>query len=275
MDWSYFYSHLPYYLDPVAFSLGIFSVRWYSLMYIFAAVTFLVILRWRLSHDPYKPFDQRSNEAQWNFILEAFYISFLGLILGARIGYIAFYDFSGFLQHPLSYFTPFLDGVFVGYLGMSFHGGLIGAVLAGYIYCRKKKLDFVRLANYVIPAIPLAYVWGRLGNFFNSEIFGRPTDSKLGMFFPTDPQNQLRHPSQLYEAVGEGALIFIILWPLRNRPGLQGKFLALYLILYGLVRFFLEFFREPDSVMFKAVSMGQLLCVGMVVAGIILIRRKK
>lgn len=274
MSWWYFYSHIPYYIDPVAFKLGFLTIRWYSLMYLLAAVTCLMLLRWRLNHDPQAPFSSESASSNWNLILELFYVSFLGLILGARAGYILFYAFSDFIQNPLSYLIPFQNGVYVGFYGMSFHGGLIGAILSGYLYCRKKKLNFASVINFIIPTIPLAYVWGRLGNFFNSEIFGKPTQSFLGMYFPTDPQGQLRHPSQLYEALGEGLLIFLILWPLRNTPGLQGKFLALYLILYGIIRFFLEFLRQPED-MLGLISTGQLLCLTMVAVGAILFKFSK
>jgi phosphatidylglycerol:prolipoprotein diacylglycerol transferase len=159
---------------------------------------------------------------------------------------------------------------------MSFHGGLLGAVLSAFLYCKIKKINFQRLSDFFVPAIPLGYFWGRIGNFFNQELYGKITEKPWGMSF--NPANSaLRHPTQLYEAFLEGLVIFLIFWPLRNKKILKDKFLGLYLILYGIFRFFIEFFRQsPDSqIVLQFLTMGQLLCLAMIFGGIFLICGKR
>jgi phosphatidylglycerol:prolipoprotein diacylglycerol transferase len=159
---------------------------------------------------------------------------------------------------------------FVGISGMSYHGGLIGVLLAALIYCRKSGLDFWRAADLIIPSIPLGYTFGRLGNFINGELYGRVTTRPIGMFFPDAPGRSLRHPTQLYEAFFEGLFLFVLLWMSRKKLKSPGIFMGVYLIGYGTVRFFIEFFREPDAqIGFVVLSftMGQLLCFTMLVCG--------
>lgn len=204
-----------------------------------------------------------------------------GLILGARLGYVLFYNFEYYLRRPLEIILPFdFHGGFhfVGISGMSYHGGAIGVVLAALLFCRRYGINFWNLADLVAPAIPLGYTFGRIGNFLNGELYGRITTVAWGMYFPLDPTHELRHPSQLYEAFFEGLFLFAVLWGLRKKSPFDGFMLSLYLIGYGLVRFVIEFFREPDQQLGFVIgpfSMGQLLCILMILIGtaVYLIRR--
>jgi len=203
-----------------------------------------------------------------------------GVIIGGRLGYVFFYNFSFYLAHPLAVISPldFVTGELVGIYGMSYHGGLIGIFIATLFFIKKYKLNFWTFSDFVIPAIPLGYFFGRIGNFLNGELFGRATNSVLGMYFPSDSLGVLRHPSQLYEAFTEGFLLFIFLWIWRNEKKLQSKFLALYLIGYAVARFLAEFFREPDAqigFIFGILTLGQLFSALMFFGGLILLFLKK
>ncbi len=257
---------LPFHISPVAFSLGSLAIRWYSLSYLIAFLTIYLLLRWRIKKE-------EGINKKILLLDELMLSGIVGLLIGARVGYVLFYDLGSFFENPFSLFWPFSEDGF-GLSGMSFHGGLLGVLLAVYLFCRKKNISFWDLADFIIPAVPLGYFFGRVGNFLNGELFGRETDALWGMIFPTDPEKLVRHPSQLYEAIGEGLLIFAILWPLRNHPRLKHKFFGLYLILYGLVRFIIEFVRQPDLhlgfVLFN-LTMGQILSLIMVIAGAILL----
>jgi phosphatidylglycerol:prolipoprotein diacylglycerol transferase len=162
---------------------------------------------------------------------------------------------------------------FTGIAGMSFHGGLIGVLLATWIYVRRHGPDYREVADLFAPAVPLGYAFGRLGNFINGELYGRVTTAPIGMHFPLATGPGLRHPSQLYEAFFEGLVLFAVLWGLRRRPLPRGAMLALYLVGYGVVRFVLEYFRQPDAhlgFVWTRFSMGQLLCLAMAGAGLVL-----
>ncbi|WP_372683949.1 prolipoprotein diacylglyceryl transferase, partial [Desulfosarcina sp.] len=193
------------------------------------------------------------------------------------LGYVLFYNFSYYLHHPLEIILPFefSGGIrFTGITGMSYHGGLIGVVVATVIFVRKNRLDFFGMADLIVPCIPLGYTFGRVGNFINGELFGRVTTHPIGMFFPFAPGPGRRHPSQLYEAFFEGIVLFIVLWAVKKRVTTRGAMLALYLMGYGLVRFFIEYARQPDAhlgFIFFSLSMGQLLCLAMVLAGALLL----
>jgi phosphatidylglycerol:prolipoprotein diacylglycerol transferase len=197
-------------------------------------------------------------------------------VIGARLGYVLFYNLSYYLEHPLEIILPFSfsNGVtFTGISGMSYHGGLIGIILASWLYIRKAKLDWWSVVDLYLPAIPLGYTFGRLGNFINGELFGRVTTSSIGMYFPMAAKGELRHPSQLYEAFFEGIFLFAVLWSIRKIKIPRGAMLALYLIGYGTVRFFIEYFREPDAhigFVFLSFSMGQILCSLMIAGGFFL-----
>ncbi|MFA7319043.1 MAG: prolipoprotein diacylglyceryl transferase [Parcubacteria group bacterium] len=217
-------------------------------------------------------------------LLDIMLAVFVGLLIGGRLGYVIFYNFTYYLQNPLVIISPY-DAVthqFIGIYGMSYHGGLIGAVLAGWIFIRIKRLDFWRWANFVAPAVPAGYFFGRIGNFLNGELYGRATSGFWGMYFPSDPFGLLRHPSELYEAVLEGLIIFLVLWPLRHNQKYQDKLLALYIVGYASARIIAEFFREPDvqvGYIFNSLTLGQILSSLMLVFGLWLIfvsrKRKK
>ena len=153
---------------------------------------------------------------------------------------------------------------------MSYHGGLIGVVVATLIFVRKNRMDFFNVADLIVPCIPLGYTFGRVGNFINGELFGRVTTHPIGMFFPFAPGPGRRHPSQLYEAFFEGIALFVVLWTVKARFTTRGAMLALYLMGYGLVRFFIEYARQPDAhlgFIWLSLSMGQLLCLAMILTG--------
>lgn len=265
-DW---WQHLPQHISPVIFEIGWFRLQYYGLMYIVAfAFTYFLVL-YRIKHE--KRFGFSKNQVN-----DLTTYAIVGLIIGARLGYVLFYNLSYYLRHPLEIFLPFSFSngfTFTGISGMSYHGGLIGVLLAVSWYVRKAKINYWDVMDLYVPVVPLGYTFGRLGNFINGELFGRATTSPIGMYFPQAPDKVLRHPSQLYEAGFEGVFLFVILWCIRKRSFPQGAMLALYIIGYGTVRFFIEYFREPDAqlgfVLFSF-SMGQILCALMIAGGIVL-----
>jgi len=263
-DW---WQHMPQHISPVIVEIGWFRLQYYGLMYIVAfAFTYFLGL-YRLNHEARFEFSK-------NQINDITTYAILGLIIGARLGYVLFYNLSYYLRHPLEIFLPFSFSngfTFTGISGMSYHGGLIGILLAVLWYIRKAKLSYWDVMDLYVPVVPLGYTFGRLGNFINGELFGRATTSPIGMYFPQAPEKALRHPSQLYEAFFEGIFLFIILWCIRKFKVPRGAMLALYVIGYGTVRFVIEFFREPDShlgFVFATFSMGQILCAMMIAGGI-------
>jgi phosphatidylglycerol:prolipoprotein diacylglycerol transferase len=261
-----FWQHIPESIHPNLFTMGSFQIRYYSLMYLVAFFLTYVLVAYRIKHDNY--------HYSMETIQDFFVWGVIGLILGGRLGYVLFYNFSYYMSHPLEILLPFefSHGIrFVGISGMSYHGGAIGVFIAAIVFCRRRAINFWNLADLFIPAIPLGYTFGRIGNFINGELYGRVTDVVWGMYFPFDPIHLLRHPSQLYEAFFEGLFLFAILWSIRKKGTFDGFFFSLYLIGYGLVRFVIEFFREPDmhlGFIWASLSMGQLLCMAMVCVGI-------
>jgi phosphatidylglycerol---prolipoprotein diacylglyceryl transferase len=266
--WTW-WQHIPEGLDPVIFSIGSFRLQYYGLMYIVAFGITYALVRYRITREP-------RFRISGDQVIDLMTAMILGLILGARLGYVLFYNPAYYMAHPLEIFLPFSFSekvTFTGISGMSFHGGLLGVILGALLSIRRAKLDFWVMTDLFVPAIPLGYSFGRLGNFINGELYGRLTDSPIGMIFPLAPDRRLRHPSQLYEAFFEGIFLFTILWLLRKREMPRGLMLALYLVGYGTVRFFIEYFREPDAQLgfvFLSFSMGQLLCAGMVLCGLFL-----
>jgi len=265
-DFWHWWQHIPQHLDPVIFDIGGFKLQYYGLMYIVAFVVTYLLVTYRLKHE--ERFQLTPDQVQ------ALITSMmLGVIVGGRLGYVLFYTLPYYLKHPLEIILPFdlSNGFkFTGITGMSFHGGLICVTLFTWLYCRKNGLSLLEVADLFIPAIPLGYTFGRIGNFINGELYGRVTSAPIGMMFPLAPGSQLRHPSQLYEALFEGVFLFVVLWSLRQRVRIPGAMLALYLIGYGTVRFFIEYFRQPDAhlgfVLFSF-SMGQVLCLLMIGCG--------
>lgn len=243
-------------IDPVIFRIGPFAMRWYGLMYIlgFLAGYGLTIYQLRGGRKP-----QISRDA----VDDLFFYLIIGLIVGARLGYAVFYNLGFYIENPLEIFM-------VWHGGMSFHGGLAGALIAGVIIIKRKKLPFRATADLVIPAAPVGICLGRLGNFINGELFGKPADVPWAMVFPQGGPVS-RHPSQLYEAFFEGLLLFAILWFYKDRKKREGDVFAIFLILYGFFRTFCEFFRLPDvqlGFVLGSLSMGQVLSLIMILIGI-------
>ncbi len=263
--WSW-WQHLPENIDPVILSIGSFRLQYYGLMYIVAFALTYFLVRYRIKHE-------ERFEISTDQLNDVMTYMILGLIIGARLGYVVFYNLAYYLKHPLEIFLPFSFSngfTFTGISGMSYHGGLIGVVIAGWLCVRKSKLNPWSVIDLFIPAGPLGYTFGRLGNFINGELYGRVTTSPIGMYFPLAQTRQLRHPSQLYEAFFEGIFLFAVLWSMRRLKMPRGAMLALYLIGYGLVRFIIEFFRQPDEhlgFVISSFSMGQVLCAVMIIAG--------
>lgn len=245
-------------VDPVIFQIGPLAVRWYGLMYIISFFCALFLCRYQL---------KEKNHTHLIPLLEnVLFVSFLGLVVGARLGFCFFYYPDYFLKNPSE-----IIAIWKG--GMSFHGGMLGAILAGYLYLKKYKQPFLWWADLVAVVAPLGLFFGRIGNFLNGELFGRPSTLPWAMIFP-DGGPIPRHPVQLYEAIVTGLILFLIMWNLRNKPWAEGSKLAAFLILYGVLRFFSEFLREPAqsiSLIHGWMTVGQLLCLGMIISGIVLI----
>ncbi|OPY80296.1 MAG: Prolipoprotein diacylglyceryl transferase [Syntrophorhabdus sp. PtaU1.Bin153] len=244
-------------IDPVILRIGPLALRWYGLMYVFGFASSYLLALHQLKKKTW-----RINRAQLD---DLYFYLILGLIIGARLGYILFYNLSFYLANPLEAFV-------LWHGGMSFHGGLIGAFLAGYIIIRKRGLHFFEVADLIIPTCPPGLMFGRIGNFINGELFGKPSNVPWAMVFPQGG-GLTRHPSQLYEAGLEGLVLFSILWIYKDRKKREGDVLALFLILYGAFRIICELFREPDvqlGYIMGVLSMGQILSLLMVGLGVFL-----
>ena len=259
--WNHIYENF----DPVAISLFGLNVHWYGIMYVLALVSALFMAKWIVTKDKLD-MDKK--------ILDDYFIWIeIGVILGARLGYILFYDpdTSYYLTHPWQIFNPFSNGEFVGIRGMSYHGALIGFLLGSYLFARKNGYSFWYLMDIVAIAVPVGYIFGRIGNFLNQELIGRATDLPWGIYV----DGVLRHPSQLYEAFLEGVVVAIIIYLIRNRVSFAGGLTLAYGALYGIARFSAEFWRAPDSqigYIMGWMTQGQLLSLPMIiisVAGIV------
>ena len=246
-------------LDPVAFSIGPVSVRWYGIAYVLGFVlTAFVIMRTAKRWKVYIDSDS---------LFTVVFCVIVGVILGARLGYVLFYGDGYYFEHPEK-ILAFSEG------GMSFHGGLIGALLAGIVAARIIRMPYLTLADMAVIGAPLGLFFGRCANFVNGELWGAPTDAAWGVVFGGSAGMIPRHPSQLYEAVLEGLVIFIVLYALSRKvpPRPQGTFLGTFLVMYGVFRFLVEFVRQPDAQLGYLfgdwVTMGQLLSLPLVLAGI-------
>jgi phosphatidylglycerol:prolipoprotein diacylglycerol transferase len=243
-------------IDPVAIHLGPINVHWYGLMYIFAIFSGWFLTSYRAKIKPWAPIkpEQVSDVA--------LYFAF-GIILGGRLGYIIFYNLSFYIHNPLQMFYIW-DG------GMSFHGGFIGALMSFILYARTIGVNWIDLGELVAPSVPIGLGAGRLGNFINGELWGRVTDSPLGMIFPTGGPLP-RYPSQLFELFFEGIVLFTVLWivTIKKRP--RYLVFGLFLLLYGYARFICEFVRQPDPqygfIFFNWMTMGQILSLPMIILG--------
>ncbi len=251
--------------DPIAFDLGFISVHWYGIMYVLALLTALGTAKYFMKKDKL-PITEK--------VLDNYFIWIeIGIILGARIGYIVFYDPNTmyYLLNPWQMFNPFANGEFVGIRGMSYHGAIVGFILATVFFkYRYKKENIWELLDLVAISVPVGYIFGRIGNFLNKELIGRYTDVDWGIYV----DGVLRHPSQLYEAFLEGVVVFFILYIYRKRKKFSGELIALYAALYSLARFVAEFWREPDVqigfVYGDWMSMGQFLSLIMILMSLVL-----
>lgn len=249
-------------IDPIAISLGPLQVHWYGLMYLcaFAMAYFLGSLRTKRMN-PVWSADQLS---------DLIFYAAMGVILGGRCGYVFFYSFDQFLANPLWLFQVWKGG-------MSFHGGFLGVLVAMVFFAKRYKLAFWQVVDFVAPLVPTGILFGRLGNFIGGELWGRPVidpNYPLAMVFP-HVDNLPRHPSQLYEAFLEGALLFVILWWFSSKPRPVKAVSGVFALGYGLGRFTVEFFREPDAdkgfIAFNWLTMGQLLSMPLIIVGILLL----
>lgn len=245
-------------INPIAFHLGPLAVHWYGIAYLFGFVSALVLGLYRA---------KRSN-GLWTSdqVNDLVFYCALGVIIGGRIGYMLFYDFSGFLAQPLTLFKVWQGG-------MSFHGGFVGVVVAVFLFGRKTHKTMLSLGDFVAPLVPLGLAAGRAANFINGELWGRVTTCPWGMVFPFAGPLP-RHPSPLYECLMEGVLLFVILWWYSRKPRPVGATSGLFLIFYGVFRIIAECFRQPDIQLgflaFGWLTMGQLLSVPMIALGIYL-----
>lgn len=242
--------------DPVALHIGPLALRWYGLMYLLGFALIWLLGRYRIDRNP---------DGVWtrNDLDDVLFYGILGTILGGRLGYVLFYKFSDYLAAPWKVF-------YVWEGGMSFHGGFIGVVIAMIWFARSRRQDWLRITDFIAPLVPLGLAAGRMGNFINAELWGRPTDVPWAMVFP-NVDHVARHPSQLYEFALEGLALFVILWLYTRTPRPRGAASALFLIGYGVFRFGVEYTREPDSflgLLALGFSMGQWLSLPMIVAGI-------
>ncbi len=248
-------------IDPVLIEIGPFAIRWYALAYVVG-----LILGWRyMLHLARRIPGVLSERDVDDFLLWAT----LGVILGGRLGYVLFYNPSYFFNHPLQIFAVWQGG-------MSFHGGLVGVILALILFCRLRKLSILRVGDILCCAVPIGLLLGRIANFINGELFGRPADVPWAMVFPNGGPIP-RHPSQLYEAFAEGLLLFLLLWFMAHytrAPQRPGLIAGTFLTGYGIARGTVEFFRQPDQqlgFLYSWVTMGQLLSLPLIVVGLMLI----
>jgi phosphatidylglycerol:prolipoprotein diacylglycerol transferase len=247
--------------DPIAVHLGPLAVRWYGLMYLLAFLVFLGLGRYRI----------KTQRLDWNArqIDDLLFYGVLGVVLGGRLGYVLFYKFGEYLQHPLKIF-------YVWEGGMSFHGGFLGVLVAMWLFARKSGKPWLAITDFIAPLVPLGLGAGRIGNFINGELWGRASDVPWAMVFPQAGDGIARHPSQLYEFALEGMALFTLLWWFSRKPRPLGVVSGVFLLGYGSFRFFVEFTREPDNflgLLALGFSMGQWLSLPMIAAGAWLLRR--
>ncbi len=247
-------------IDPVALAIGPLKIHWYGISYLFAFVGSWFLLRYRAQ--------KFNSNIAVNQIDDLLFYAAIGVILGGRVGYTLFYNFDYFIHNPLVIFQIWNGG-------MSFHGGLLGVLVAMWLYARKIHLAFFKLTDFIAVVVPFGLACGRIGNFINAELWGRASDLPWAMVFPTDPLGLPRHPSMLYEFLLEGVLLFTLLWVYASKKRATKAVSGLFLIFYGLFRFIVEFVRQPDLHMGNSgfiysdwLTQGMLLSVPMVFLGI-------
>jgi len=247
-------------IDPVAIDIGFVKIHWYGISYVVGILSAWLLLRYR------------GKQAYWGFndeqVSDLIFYAMLGIILGGRLGSVLFYNFSDYLQHPMEIFN-LQQG------GMSFHGGLLGVAIAVWFFARKVNQSFFKVTDFIVPVVPLGLGSGRVGNFINGELWGTPSDLPWAMIFPGTAAGDIaRHPSQLYEALLEGLVLFIILWWFSKTPRPIKAVSGLFLLGYGVFRFMVEFVRVPDQhigyLAFDWFTQGQLLTLPMIIFGALL-----
>jgi len=251
-------------INPVALQLGPLAVHWYGITYLVAFALFMFLGVRRLRHEPYASL---SGTQAWSRrdVEDILFLGVMGVVIGGRLGYCLFYKPGYYLSHPLEIF-------FVWQGGMSFHGGMLGVVGAMLWFAHSRKKPWLQVADFVAPCVPTGLAAGRVGNFINGELWGRVADPSLpwAMLFRGAGEAP-RHPSQVYQFLLEGLLLFVLLWLYARKPRRTGQVAAAFLFGYGVLRFVAEFFREPDDflgLLSLGLSMGQWLCLPMIVGGI-------
>lgn len=243
-------------IDPVLIHVGPVAIHWYGIMYLVG-----LGIAWSLGKRRIDSLNVDLSHEQWDDLI---FYGLLGVVLGGRLGYMLFYKSADLIHQPLDIFKVWQGG-------MSFHGGLLGALGALWLFSRRINRPFLQVTDFIAPLVPPGLGFGRLGNFINGELVGRPTDRPWGMVFP-DIDFLPRHPSQLYEMALEGIVLFVILMIYSRKPRNRGVVSGLFLLCYGIFRFALEFFRQPDShlgfVAFQWLTMGQLLSIPLMVGGL-------
>ncbi|MFM2210728.1 MAG: prolipoprotein diacylglyceryl transferase [Burkholderiaceae bacterium] len=254
-------------IDPVALQLGPVAIHWYGLTYLAAFGLFFWLATLRLRH---LPFAAVQGAAAWTRrdVEDLLFLGVLGVVAGGRIGYCLFYKPGYYAQHPLEIFAIWQGG-------MSFHGGMLGVIVSQWWFARSRGKPFWQVMDFIAPCVPTGLAAGRIGNFINGELWGRlaPPELPWGMVFPHSGAMQPRHPSQLYQFLLEGLLLFVLLWLYARKPRKPAQVAAAFLFGYGVLRFAAEFFREPDGflgLLALQMSMGQWLSIPMVAAGVLL-----
>ncbi len=254
-------------IDPVAIALGPIAIHWYGLTYLAAFALFVGLGRLRLKHEPYAAQVVLGSWSKQD-VEDILFYGVMGVVLGGRIGYCVFYNPSYYLDHPLEVFAVWQGG-------MSFHGGMLGVFVGTAVFAWQRHRPWLWVTDFIAPCVPTGLAAGRIGNFINGELWGRAADPTLAwaMVFPQSGSLIPRHPSQIYQFLGEGILLFIVLWLYARKPRAIGAVSGVFMIGYGSLRFMAEYFREPDAhlgLLALGMSMGQWLCVPMVLVGVAL-----
>lgn len=247
--------------NPIAVQIGPLAIHWYGLTYLAAFGLFLLLAVRRTRQQPYAALGWTRRDVE-----DLLFYGVIGVILGGRLGYVLFYK-PGYYASHLSETVAIWKG------GMSFHGGLLGVLVAMFVFAITRKRRFFEVTDLIAPCIPIGLACGRIGNFINGELWGRAADPSLpwAMIFPESGSNIPRHPSQIYQFLLEGLLLFVLLWLYGRKPRRLGQMSGAFLVGYGIFRFIAEYFREPDDflgLLALNLSMGQWLCLPMIVAGV-------
>ena len=251
-------------INPVALQLGPLAIHWYGITYLVAFGLFMFLGTRRLKHEPYA---SMTGDRAWTRkdVEDILFLGVVGVVVGGRIGYCLFYKPGYYLSHPLEIF-------FVWQGGMSFHGGMLGVITSMIWFAHSRKRHWLEVTDFIAPCVPTGLAAGRIGNFINGELWGRFSSPDLpwGMVFPQSGSMLPRHPSQIYQFLMEGLLLFVLLWLYARKPRKLGEVSAAFLVGYGVFRFIAEYFREPDDflgILSMGLSMGQWLCLPMILAG--------